>query len=119
VSSNLNNRVPRDQAKIPSVRNWRCAIAATASASGRLLKVLTRNGIRAHAALSSEVCAWMGTLSGFDTPAVSAPFFAGTNSDAADPLSLNHYGSTYRFIDSRDTFSEGHPVVSPASAMRR
>jgi hypothetical protein len=66
--------------------------------------------------------AWMGTLSGFDTPAVSAPFFAAgtrTNSDAADPLSLNHYGSTYRFIDSRDTFSEGHPVVSPASAMRR
>ena len=85
------------------------------------MKVLTRNGIRANAVLNSEVCAWMGTLSGFDTPAVSAPFFAAgtcTNRDAADPLSLNHYGSTYRFIDSRDTFSEGHPVVSPASPMR-
>ena len=86
------------------------------------MKVLTRNGIRANAALNSEVCAWMETLSGFDTPTVSAPFFAAgtcTNRDAADPLSLNHYGSTYRFIDSRDTFSEGHPFVSPASAMRR
>jgi len=40
------------------------------------MKVLTRNGIRANAALNSEVCAWMETLSGFDTPAVSAPFFA-------------------------------------------
>jgi hypothetical protein len=40
------------------------------------MKVLTRNGIRANAALNSEVCAWMETLSEFDTPTVSAPFFA-------------------------------------------
>ena len=84
------------------------------------MKVLTRNGIRANAALNSEVCAWMETLSGFDTRRFG-PVFRGGNTykqGAADPLSLNHYGSTYRFIDSRDTFSEGHPVVSPASPMR-
>ena len=40
------------------------------------MKVLTRNGIRANAALNSKECARMGTLSGFDTPGVSAPFFA-------------------------------------------
>ena len=34
MPSNLNDRVPRDQAKIPNVRNWAVRVTATASASG-------------------------------------------------------------------------------------
>ena len=39
--------MPRDQAKIPNVRNW---------AVRDLMEVLSRYGIRASAALNSEVC---------------------------------------------------------------
>jgi hypothetical protein len=75
MPGNLNDRVPRDQAKIPNVRDWAVAITATASASGRLMEVLTRYGIRASAVLNSEVCAWMGTLSG-STPPPFRPRFS-------------------------------------------
>ena len=34
MPGNLNERVPREHAKIPNVRNWRCVITATASVSG-------------------------------------------------------------------------------------
>jgi hypothetical protein len=34
MPGNLNERVPREHAKIPNVRNWPCATTATASASG-------------------------------------------------------------------------------------
>jgi hypothetical protein len=50
--SNLNDWVPRDQAKIPNVRNW----AVRDYGIWRLMEVLTRYGIRASAALNSEVC---------------------------------------------------------------
>jgi hypothetical protein len=34
MPGNLNERVPREHAKVPNVRNWRCGITATGSASG-------------------------------------------------------------------------------------
>ena len=85
------------------------------------MKVLTRNGIRANAALNSEGVRLDGDPIRVRHPRRFGPVFRSGNTykqGAADPLSLNHYGSTYRFIDSRDTFSEGHPVVCPASPMR-
>src|SRR6516225_9340704 len=44
MPGNLNDRVPRDQARIPNVRNW-----AVRDYGNRV-------GIRASAALNSEVC---------------------------------------------------------------
>ena len=54
--SNLNYRVPRDQAKIPNVRLWAVRDYGNHVGIWRLMEVLTRYGIRASAALNSEVC---------------------------------------------------------------
>ena len=54
--SNLNDRVPRDQAKIPNVRLWAVRDYGNHVGIWRLMEVLTRYGIRASAALNSEVC---------------------------------------------------------------
>jgi len=56
MPSNLNDRVPRDQAKIPNVRNWAVRDYGNRVGIWRLMNVLTRYGIRASAALNSEVC---------------------------------------------------------------
>jgi peptidoglycan/xylan/chitin deacetylase (PgdA/CDA1 family) len=48
--------VPCDQAKIPNVRNWAVRDYGNRIGIGRLMEVLTRYGIRASAALNSEVC---------------------------------------------------------------
>jgi allantoinase len=48
--------VPRDQAKTPNVRNWAVSDYGNRIGIGRLMEVLTRYGIRASAALNSEVC---------------------------------------------------------------
>jgi allantoinase len=56
MPSNLNDRVPRDQAKIPNVRNWAVRDYGNRVGIWRLMEVLTRYGIRASAALNSEVC---------------------------------------------------------------
>ena len=48
--------MPRDQAKIPNVRNWAVRDYGNRIGIGRLMEVLTRYGIRASAALNSEVC---------------------------------------------------------------
>jgi peptidoglycan/xylan/chitin deacetylase (PgdA/CDA1 family) len=56
MPGNLNDRVPRDQAKIPNVRNWAVRDYGNRVGIWRLMKVLTRYGIRASAALNSEVC---------------------------------------------------------------
>ena len=48
--------MPRDQAKTPNVRNWAVRDYGNRIGIGRLMEVLTRYGIRASAALNSEVC---------------------------------------------------------------
>ena len=50
MPSNLNDRVPRDQAKIPNVRNWAVRDYGNRIGSWRLMEVLIRYGIRASAA---------------------------------------------------------------------
>src|SRR5689334_4925112 len=56
MPNNLNDRVPRDQAKIPNIRNWAVRDYGNRVGIWRLMEVLTRYGIRASAALNSEVC---------------------------------------------------------------
>ena len=79
------------------------------------MKVLTRNGIRANAALNSEVCAWMETLSGFDTPPFRPRFSQREHvqtgsSGSAEPQSLRVDVSFHRF--QRHVFG-GSPVRFP------
>ena len=56
MPGNLNDRVPRDQAKIPNVRNWAVRDYGNRIGIWRLMEVLSRYGIRASAALNGEVC---------------------------------------------------------------
>src|SRR3984885_10393530 len=56
MPSNLNERVSRDHAKIPNVRNWAVRDYGNRVGIWRLMEVMTRYGIRASAALNSEVC---------------------------------------------------------------
>ena len=56
MPSNLNDRVPRDQAKIPNVRNRAVRDYGNRIGIWRLMEVLSRYGIRASVALNSEVC---------------------------------------------------------------
>lgn len=52
----VNERVPREHAKVPNVRNWSIRDYGNRVGVWRLMEVLTRYGIRASAALNSEVC---------------------------------------------------------------
>src|SRR5690348_2667382 len=54
MPSNLNDRVPRDQAKIPNVRDWAMRGYGNRVGIWRLMEVLTRYGIRASAALNCD-----------------------------------------------------------------
>src|SRR6516165_5593138 len=56
MPGNLNERVPREHAKIPNVRNWAVRDYGNRIGIWRIMEVLTRYGIRASAALNSEVC---------------------------------------------------------------
>ena len=56
MPGNLNERVPREQAKIPNVRNWAVRDYGNRVGIWRIMEVLTRYGIRASAALNSQVC---------------------------------------------------------------
>ena len=56
MPGNLNERVPREHAKIPNVRNWAVRDYGNRVGIWRITEVLTRYGIRASAALNSEVC---------------------------------------------------------------
>jgi hypothetical protein len=56
MPGNLNDRVPREHAKIPNVRNWAVRDYGNRVGVWRVMEVLTRYGIRASAALNSEVC---------------------------------------------------------------
>jgi peptidoglycan/xylan/chitin deacetylase (PgdA/CDA1 family) len=56
MPDNVNERVPRDLAKVPNVRNWSVRDYGNRIGVWRLMEVLTRHGIRASTALNSEVC---------------------------------------------------------------
>ena len=56
MPGNVNERVAREHAKIPNVRNWSVRDYGNRVGVWRLMEVLTRYGIRASAALNSEVC---------------------------------------------------------------
>ena len=49
MPGNLNERVPREHAKIPNVRNWAVRDYGNRVGIWRLMEVLTRHGIRASA----------------------------------------------------------------------
>jgi peptidoglycan/xylan/chitin deacetylase (PgdA/CDA1 family) len=52
----VNERVPREHARIPNVRNWSLRDYGNRVGVWRLMEVLSRYGIRASAALNSEMC---------------------------------------------------------------
>jgi allantoinase len=56
MPGNLNERVPREHANIPNVRNWAVRDYGNRVGIWRIMKVLTRYGIRGSAAVNSEVC---------------------------------------------------------------
>ena len=56
MPGNQNERVPREHAKIPNVRNWAVRDYGNRVGIWRIMEVLTRYGIRASAALNSEIC---------------------------------------------------------------
>jgi len=52
----VNERVAREHAKVPNVRNWSLRDYGNRAGFWRLLEVLNRYGIRASAATNSQVC---------------------------------------------------------------
>ena len=51
----VNERVPREHARVPNVRNWSLRDYGNRVGVWRIMETLTRYGIRASAALNSEV----------------------------------------------------------------
>ena len=56
MPGNVNERVAREHAKVPNVRNWSLRDYGNRVGVWRIMKVLERYGVRASAALNSEVC---------------------------------------------------------------
>ena len=56
MPGNLNERVAREHAKVPNVRNWSLRDYGNRVGVWRLMEVLTRYGMRGSAALNSDVC---------------------------------------------------------------
>lgn len=56
MPGNTNERVAREHAKVPNVRNWSLRDYGNRVGIWRLMDVLTKHGIRASAALNSEIC---------------------------------------------------------------
>lgn len=56
MPGNANERVAREHAKVPNVRNWSVRDYGNRVGVWRLMEVLSRYGIRASAALNSAVC---------------------------------------------------------------
>ena len=52
----VNERVPREHARVPNVRNWSLRDYGNRVGVWRIMETLTRYGIRASAALISELC---------------------------------------------------------------
>jgi allantoinase len=56
MPGNTNERVAREHAKVPNIRNWSLRDYGNRVGVWRLMKVLARYGVRASFALNSEVC---------------------------------------------------------------
>ncbi len=56
MPGNVNERVAREHARVPNVRNWSVRDYGNRVGIWRLMEVLSRYGIRASAALNSQVC---------------------------------------------------------------
>lgn len=56
MPGNVNERVAADHARVPNVRNWSLRDYGNRVGVWRLMEILARFGIRASAALNSEVC---------------------------------------------------------------
>lgn len=56
MPGNVNERVPAAHARVPNVRNWSLRDYGNRVGVWRLMEILSRFGIRASAALNSEVC---------------------------------------------------------------
>jgi hypothetical protein len=56
MPGNQNERVPREHARIPNVRNWAVRDYGNRVGIWRIMEVLSRYGIRASAALNSQIC---------------------------------------------------------------
>ena len=56
MPGNQNERVPREHARIPNVRNWAVSRNGNRVGIWRIMEVLSRYGIRASAALNSQLC---------------------------------------------------------------
>lgn len=56
MPGNVNERVAREHARVPHVRNWSLRDYGNRVGVWRLMETLSRHGIRASAALNSEVC---------------------------------------------------------------
>jgi allantoinase len=56
LPGNVNERVPREHAKIPNVRSWSVRDYGNRVGVWRVMEVLSRYGVRATAALNGEVC---------------------------------------------------------------
>lgn len=59
-----NERVPRDQAHVPNVRNWSVRDYGNRVGVWRLMETLTRHGMRGTAALNSDGLGNRSALSG-------------------------------------------------------
>src|SRR5574340_79925 len=56
MPSNSNERVSPEHARVPNVRNWSLRDYGNRIGVWRLMEILSRFGIRASAALNSDVC---------------------------------------------------------------
>jgi len=56
MPGNANERVAREHARVPNVRNWSVRDYGNRVGAWRLMEVLKRFGVRASAATNSEVC---------------------------------------------------------------
>ncbi|HEY0297019.1 MAG TPA: polysaccharide deacetylase family protein [Bordetella sp.] len=56
MPGNVNERVERERTRVPNVRNWSVRDYGNRVGIWRLMDVLSRYGIRASAALNSELC---------------------------------------------------------------
>lgn len=56
MPGNVNERVTKEHARVPNIRNWSLRDYGNRIGVWRLMKVLSRYGVRATAAINSEVC---------------------------------------------------------------
>ena len=58
MPGNQNERIPREQAKIPMVRNWAQREYGNRVGIWRVMETMERHGFRGTVALNSDICDW-------------------------------------------------------------